>query len=131
MKLSSTRTHLKNARGLGAAHDGTHHFWIQRVTAVALIPLTLWFVTKLAMALVGEEREAVASWLSGSVSALMMALFVVALFTHARMGIQTIIEDYVHTPARKLPLLVFSGGIHLTLCGACLFAIARLHFVGI
>ncbi len=131
MKPANYRSHLKNVRGLGAAHDGTHHFWIQRLSAVALIPLSLWFVINLATLLVGGDRTVVAQWFANPITALLMALFVTALFLHARLGIQTVIEDYMHCEVRKLVVLIFCNALNLTLCAASLFAIARLHFVGI
>ncbi len=125
------RSHLKTVRGLGAAHEGTEHFWLQRTSALALIPLSIWFVGKLMSMLVGADRSAVAAWFTDPVVAILMAVFLVALFTHARLGMQVIIEDYVHSPTKKMLLLAINNGIKPLLCLACLFAIARLHFIGI
>jgi succinate dehydrogenase / fumarate reductase, membrane anchor subunit len=130
MEPSNYRSSLKNARGLGSAHEGTHHFWIQRMSALALIPLSVWFVISLVSRLIGADREAVANWLHSPIIALLMAIFVLSLFLHARLGVQTIIEDYVHGEAKKLVSLVLSNGLNLLLCAASVFAIARLYFVG-
>lgn len=127
---SRFRSHLKNVRGLGAAHSGTEHFWLQRTSALALIPLSVWFMAKLMGMLVGADRAVVAEWFKDPVVAILMGVFLVALFTHARLGMQVIIEDYVHNETRKMLLLAINNGIKPLLCLACLFAIARLHFIG-
>lgn len=99
------RTPLARVRGLGAAKTGTEHFWIQRVTAVGLIPLTIIFVLYL-LCLVGADLATVKATLGRPVPATITILLVVAAFWHAKLGIQVIIEDYVHHEGTKLASLL-------------------------
>lgn len=92
--LSGLRSPLGRVRGLGSAKEGTHHWWAQRVTAIALIPLTLWFVVSV-LKLAGGGYADYRAWMSGPFNATAMALFIVVAFHHARLGLQVVIEDYV------------------------------------
>ncbi|GAB3092005.1 succinate dehydrogenase, hydrophobic membrane anchor protein [Lysobacter terrae] len=91
------RTPLKTARGLGSAKDGTHHFVLQRITAVALVFLSL-YVLWLIISLVGADYGSVRAAVARPCNAVLLIAFVVATFWHAKLGLQVIIEDYVHTP---------------------------------
>jgi succinate dehydrogenase / fumarate reductase membrane anchor subunit len=91
------RTPLKTARGLGSAKDGTHHFVLQRITAVALIFLSL-YVVWLILSLVGSDYATVRASVAHPCNAVLLVAFIVATFWHAKLGLQVIIEDYVHTP---------------------------------
>ncbi|GAB2516786.1 succinate dehydrogenase, hydrophobic membrane anchor protein [Lysobacter humi (ex Lee et al. 2017)] len=97
---------LKVARGLGSAKDGTHHFLVQRVTAVALTFLTL-YVVGLIVSLVGADFDSVRARVGHPVHATLLIAFLVANFWHARLGLQVIVEDYVHTAARYAALQLF------------------------
>lgn len=130
-RSASLRTPLKRARGLGSGHAGTHHFWLQRASAVALVPLSLWFVAALFTRLIGGDRAAVAEWLKDPLTALALTALVVALFLHARMGVQVIIEDYVKTDNRKIILLLLLSALTIIFGAMSLMAIAKLHFFGI
>ena len=92
---------LGRARGLGSAKSGLQHWWAQRVTAVALVPLTLWFVWSVVH-LTGADQARVHDWLSRPASAILMSLFIVATFYHLALGVQVVIEDYVHSEKAKL-----------------------------
>lgn len=93
----SLRSDLGRVKGLGAAHEGVNHWRLQRLTAVALILLALWFVTTL-MSLIGAPHEKVVAWVGQiHVTVLLLALSL-ALFWHLKLGLQVVIEDYVHTP---------------------------------
>lgn len=131
MDNSSLRTPIKRVRGLGSAHEGTHHFWLQRVSAVALVPLSVWFMVQLSTKLIGANRAMVAEWLGNPLVALALAALVVALFTHARLGIQTVVEDYIKREGRKIVMLLVLNTLILGFGAASLMAIARLHFFGI
>ena len=93
-KSHSLRSALGKARGLGSAKDGTHHWWMQRVTAIALIPLTIWFVSSL-IALAGQGYIAFINWFSQPLNATAMILFLGVGFHHAQLGMQVVIEDYI------------------------------------
>ena len=128
---SHLRTPLKRARGLGASHSGTHHFWIQRVSAVAMIPLAMWFVVTLISKLIGADRAVVSDWVQQPLVALALASLLVAMFVHARLGIQVIIEDYVQHEGKKIALLLLTNALIIGCGAASLMAIFHLHFFGI
>ena len=90
------RTPLKRARGLGSAKDGTHHFIMQRITAIALVFLSV-YVIGLVISLIGGDYAAVRAAVANPVHAVLLVAFLVATFWHAQLGMQAIIEDYVHT----------------------------------
>lgn len=91
------RTPLKRARGLGSAKDGTHHFVVQRITAVALVFLSI-YVIGLVVSLIGGDYAAVRAAVASPLNAVLLVAFLIASFWHAQLGLQVIIEDYVHTP---------------------------------
>lgn len=101
------RSPLGRVRGLGSAKDGTHHWWAQRVTAVALAPLTFWFVYSL-MGLAGGDLSAFTTWLKSPINATLMVLVVGVGFHHAQLGVQVVVEDYVpgHALRTALNLIV-------------------------
>ena len=101
----SLRTPLGRVRGLGSAREGTAHWWAQRLTAIALVPLVLWFAVSLIV-LTGADREAVTAWLGNPAAAVLMLLLILAGFHHAQLGMQVVIEDYVHSEWLKLTLLI-------------------------
>ena len=98
--MNDLRTPISRARGLGSGKTGTEHFWVQRVTAVVLALLVPWLVG-LLVSLAGAELGAVQAAIARPWNAILLAAFVVALFWHAKLGIQVVIEDYVHTPRHR------------------------------
>jgi succinate dehydrogenase / fumarate reductase membrane anchor subunit len=124
-KANRFRTPLGRARGLGSAKEGVQHWWMQRVTAVALVPLTLWFVATLIGRL-GADHAAAAAWLSEPVPLGLTILLVAAVFYHAQLGLQVVIEDYVHAEAAKI-ILVFLSKLASLLLG--LSAVLALLFI--
>lgn len=102
---SARSSALYRAIGLGSARSGAHHWWVQRVTAVALVPLLVWFVASL-VAHAGNDHQAIAHWLGRPVVAVVMALLLVALFWHMMLGLRVIVEDYVHADRVKFAALV-------------------------
>lgn len=101
----SMRSPLAHVRGLGSAKEGTHHFWWQRVTALALVPLTIWFVATV-IAVLGADYETARATIAHPVSATMMLAFIVATFHHAQLGLQVVIEDYIHIEWLKITMLL-------------------------
>lgn len=109
-------TPLKKARGLGSAKAGTHHFWVQRVSAVALVPLTLWVAFTVA-ALSDKDYATVLTYFSSPFSAAMFSLFIFTAFYHSALGLQVVIEDYVHNDGVKIGALI-GMKLFLALTGA-------------
>lgn len=131
MKNTSIRTPLARVRGLGSAKDGTSHWWAQRMTALALIPLGLWFVYSLMHLAVLGDSDAVAAWLQSPLSAIALIALLVALFWHARLGMQVIIEDYVHSEPVKMTLLIFNSFCMLGLGLISAVCVLKLHLLPI
>lgn len=121
----SHRTPLARVEGLGAAHSGTAHFWQQRVSAVALVPLSIWF-TVAALHLVNAKYTATLDFLRAPVNAVLMILFVVTLLYHMTLGVQVVIEDYVHSEGQKLALLMLNRFFAWGVGAVCLFSIFRI-----
>lgn len=121
----SLRTPLGHVRGLGSAKDGTGHFWLQRLTAIALVPLSVWFAYA-ALGLVGVGHGGVVAWLQQPVPAILMLLLIATGFYHLKLGVQVIIEDYVHGEAFKLAsqISVTLGCVALGVAGA--FAVLKI-----
>jgi succinate dehydrogenase / fumarate reductase, membrane anchor subunit len=105
MMASRMRSPLGRAVGLGSAKEGVDHWWAQRLTAIALIPLALWFVSAV-IGLVGADLETVQNWVSLPLPAILLILLLIATFYHTFLGLQVVIEDYVHAEFAKLGLLV-------------------------
>ena len=114
MSDRSLRTPLAKARGLGSAKDGTHHFWVQRLTAVALIPLTVWLALSLASIATAGQAEVVV-WMKSPLSATLMLSFIIAGFWHMKLGLQVVIEDYVHAESTKITCLILNNLITIFL----------------
>jgi len=124
-------TPLARAKGHGASHSGVGHWWIQRVTAVPLLVLLPWFVISLITSMTSSDVAYVAGWFASPVNALGLSAMIIAMFWHAKLGLQVVIEDYVHTNFAKYSLLLLNNficwgaGILGTLC------VLRLHFIDI
>ena len=101
----SLQSDLGKVRGLGSAKEGTHHWWWQRVTAVAMIPLSLWFISGLLCMIEGDYQQALA-WVSKPHVTVLTVAFLGALFYHLKLGMQVVIEDYVHQEWVKIASLI-------------------------
>lgn len=99
------RSMLGQARGLGSAKEGTEHFWMQRLTAIALIPICLWFVIAVVY-LAGADYDQFRHWMANPFNLTMMVLLIAVGCHHGQMGVQVVIEDYVHTEAFKIGGLI-------------------------
>ena len=121
----STRTPLARVEGLGAAHSGAGHFWRQRVTAAALVPLAIWFVCS-ALALIGGDRSGAVAFLKEPFHAVMMALFIIAACIHMSLGVQVVIEDYIHRESSKIVLLVLNQFFAWIVAATALFALIKI-----
>ncbi|NLC60566.1 MAG: succinate dehydrogenase, hydrophobic membrane anchor protein [Gammaproteobacteria bacterium] len=119
------RTPLKKARNLGSAKSGTSHFWWQRATAVLLVPLVAWFVGTL-VSLVGADLATVQETIARPWNAILFAAFILATFWHAKMGLQVVVEDYIHTGWLHLLLQLVVIFVCALAALASLYAIARI-----
>lgn len=126
MKL---RTPLARARGLGSAKEGTHHWWVQRLTAIALIPLSFWFIYSLVTMTTVDYMAAI-GWLQSPIISILMILFVFSLFYHAQLGMQVVIEDYVGNEALKITCIIILKFVMLFTGLAGIVAILKV-FLGL
>jgi succinate dehydrogenase / fumarate reductase membrane anchor subunit len=101
----SLRSPLGHARGLGSAKSGTSHWWAQRLTAIALVPLVIWFVVSM-IAVTGADHAAAVAFISSPINAVLLLLLIFATFRHGALGLQVVIEDYVHTKWLELALII-------------------------
>lgn len=123
--MTAFRTQLKVVRGLGSAREGTGHWWGQRVTAIALAPLSIWFLWFVAT-LPSADHATVSTALGQPLSAVLMLAFVFTLFYHAYLGLQVVIEDYVHPRALEITLMVLIRFAAVLAVLASTIAILRL-----
>jgi succinate dehydrogenase / fumarate reductase, membrane anchor subunit len=125
--MTEHRTPLARVRGLGSARSGTAHFWHQRLTAVANVPLTIAFVL-IVVALLGRNHAAAQQILGTPLVAIVILLFIGSITYHMRLGMQVIIEDYVHEETAKLALIMLNTFFALAIALASAYAIFKLSF---
>lgn len=123
------RSPLGRVRGLGSAKTGIHHWLSQRLTAIALVPLSIWFVYSV-VALNGADHATFKEWLSGHGNLVMMLSFVVALFYHAYLGLQVVVEDYVHGEAAKTTWIIIIKFAAFLSGLSCILAALRVALIG-
>jgi len=121
----SLETPLHRVQGLGSSHSGVGHFWRERVTAAASIPLSVWFVVSLLL-LVGKTEGEVAAFLQHPWNALLMGLFIIVTCVHMMLGLQVVIDDYVHSPGQRIVLLLLNRAYTWIVGGLSLVALLRL-----
>ena len=122
-------TSIGRVRGLGSAHEGPHHWLVQRFTAVGNLVTVLFLIVSLVM-LPSLDHASVTGWIAQPVPAFMMALLVISTFWHARLGLQVLVEDYVHTAGNKFASLLVLNLLTFAGAGFGLFCIARLALGG-
>jgi succinate dehydrogenase / fumarate reductase membrane anchor subunit len=125
MAATRMRSPVGRAIGLGSAKEGVEHWWLQRVTAVALVPLTLWFVVAVVR-LSGADIDTVRDWVGRPLPSILLVLLLIATFWHASLGLQVVIEDYVHTDLSKLGLLIVVRLACFALAVAGIFAVLSM-----
>jgi succinate dehydrogenase / fumarate reductase membrane anchor subunit len=123
--MSNVRRPLARAQGPGSARSGFRHWWLQRVTALALTPLTVWFVLSFT-ALISADHRAYSQWIGSPLNATLMIALVVILFYHMALGLQVIAEDYLHVDRPKLIAIVSIQLGSSTLAIASIVAIVRM-----
>jgi succinate dehydrogenase / fumarate reductase, membrane anchor subunit len=124
-RVSSLRSPLGRARGSGSAHSGFHHWWVERLEAVALVPLTVWFILSV-LHLIGGSHQAVIDWLSSPVSMALMLLMIVTTFHHFSLGVQSVLDDYVHRPTVKLWSLFAIKAASVLVALLCIVSVLRI-----
>lgn len=123
----SLRSPLGQVLGRGSAKAGVSHWWVQRVTALALVPLTLWFAFQLVH-LPTTDQMAVREWVAAGFNPVLLVLFIGAVSWHSSLGIQVVIEDYVHAHALKVGGLLLNTFLHVVLAVAAVLAVLRIAF---
>ena len=123
------RSQLGRVRGLGSAKEGVTHFWHQRLTALALIPLTIWFVISVIV-LAGADFAAYRAWIALPGNTTLMIILIAMVFYHGALGVQVVIEDYVHGEGAKLVWLVLMKFAMLLLGVFSAVAVLRVAFAG-
>ncbi len=124
-RVDILRSPLGRARGLGAAHEGTGTWLAHTLTSIALVPLTLWFICGMVR-MVGATRQDVADWLASPLVLALMLCLLLMTFTHMRLGLSTVVEDYVHQPVLRLTALLTIKAATLFLGLACVVSVLRL-----
>ncbi len=119
------RSPLGRARGLGSARAGATHWWVQRLTSLALVPLTLWFICAIVR-MIGATRDDVVSWMAGPLPIVLLIALVIATFHHLQAGLQVVIEDYVHRDWLRVGSILVIKAIALLLALACIVSTLRL-----
>ncbi len=125
----SLRTDLGKVRGLGSAKEGTQHWWAQRLTALALIPLILWFVASVA-GLAGADIGPVRAWIAQPVTAILLVVLIGVTFHHMQLGLQVVIEDYVHSEWLKITSIILVKFAAVLLAATAAFAVLKIAFAG-
>ena len=123
--MSTAQTPLHKVQGMGSSHSGTGHFWHERVTAVALIPLSLWFLYVM-LGLAGTSEVTALQFLAHPWNALLMGAFVCFSLWHAYLGLQVVVDDYIHTPGTKIFLMLAIRFSVIAITATCIFAIVRI-----
>lgn len=123
------RTPAKAVRGLGSAREGAAHWWAQRMTALALVPLTVWFAISVCR-LAGAEHSAFTAWLASPFNAIAMLLFTIAGFHHAALGLQVVLEDYISSESWRIASVTAVKGACWALTAACVFATVKIALGG-
>ena len=119
------RSPLGRARGLGSARAGAAHWWAQRLTSLALLPLTLWFLCGM-IRMVGTTRADVVAWMAGPLPIVLMIALVIATFHHLQAGLQVVIEDYVEHDALRIGSVLLVKGVAVLLALSCIVAVLRI-----
>jgi succinate dehydrogenase / fumarate reductase membrane anchor subunit len=128
--MKSLRSPLGVVSGLGSAKGGAHHWWLQRLTSIALVPLTIWFAVSI-LSLPSLDHVTVTAWMAQSWTALLLIVLVLVATYHSQLGVRVVIEDYVHNTGMKTLTLVTVTFTHALLAVAGVFAILKVAFGGV
>ena len=130
LNIPVRRSQLGRVRGLGSARGGVRHWWVQRLTAMALLPLTIWFVI-CVLGLLGAAQSAVAAFIATPVNTVLLVALVAISLHHAEAGVQTVIEDYVHREGMRIAALLAVKALTLFLALAGIIAVLKLAFTAV
>lgn len=120
------KTSLGRVRGLGSAKSGTHHWWMQRVTAAGMAVLMMWFVVSM-IGLIGADYDAAMAWVRQPIVAIVLLVLVGTAFYHMRLGLQVVIEDYLDGALKIAGIVLLNFG-SIVLAAACLFSVLKIAF---
>ena len=127
MAMSQMRSPLGRVLGLGSAKEGVEHWWMQRLTAIAMVPLAIWFTT-CALGMIGADRAAMVVWMHSPMAAVFAILLIVAAIYHLALGLQVVIEDYGHSEGWKFSLIIVMRLWCIVLIGRGVLAVLTLAF---
>ncbi len=123
------RSPLGRVLGLGSAKEGVQHWWLQRLTSIALVPLAAWFVVSL-LTLPSFDHTTVVAWMAQTWTALLLILFVLVATWHSQLGLRVVVEDYIHGGGAKTLTLVALSFAHTLIAAAGVFAVLKVAFGG-
>ena len=126
--MTAFKSALGEARGLGSAKEGFSHWWLQRVSAIFLLPLSLWFVCSF-IGIAGEGQREISVWFSSPLVAIAVILLMCTVFFHSYLGLKVVIEDYVHSKMPKLCMLVGAKFLLILLSLVSVISVMKLHFM--
>lgn len=124
---TALRSPLGRVRGMGSARSGTHHWWMQRVTSIALLPLTLWFVLSM-IGLAGASYLETLLWIAQPLNAVLMLVLIGLTFHHMASGLQVVVEDYVRDEFKRIAAVLVIKAAALLMAIACAFSVLRIAF---
>lgn len=125
--MNDLRSPLAKVKGLGSSGDASHHFWITRMTALALIPLVIWFCFSVA-SLPTVNYPVLVSWLHSPFNSIMVILLVIIGFQHGQLGIQVILEDYISTHKIRIPAIIITKFIAYFMMALGVYSVAKISF---
>ncbi|MBV8400186.1 MAG: succinate dehydrogenase, hydrophobic membrane anchor protein [Acetobacteraceae bacterium] len=128
--MKSLRSPLGRVEGLGSAKNGVHHWWLQRLTSIALVPLTIWFTVSL-LSLPSLDHVTVMAWMAQSWTALLLIVLVLVATYHSQLGVRVVVEDYIHASGMRTLTLVILTFVHALIAVAGVFAILKVAFGGV
>ena len=127
--IPTYRSPLSRAKGLGSAKEGVSHWMWQRLTALTIIPLSLWLMVSLVKLSRSGSSAEISDWMASPFNALLSTLFLGAMYLHAKLGLQVVIEDYVHCHTRKVVLLMLIKLVFIIATIATVMSVGKLHFM--
>ena len=128
VSIAVMRSSLGRARGVGSGHSGVHHWYAERITSIALVPLTIWFIYSV-LRLVGASQSMVAAWVGHPVNAALLLALIVITFHHMQLGIQVVLEDYTPNPKKLMACVLINKGVALLLGLIAAISVLKLALV--